>query len=176
MAAVSDAAASHAGHATFGVAPGSSVGPGAATGAADVTWEAPKGWASVPSPSAMRKATYRIPKASGDAEDAELTVTSAGGSVQANVDRWAAQFGGATPKTVDRNVNGLEVTVVELKGTFAGGGPMMGGSGPKEKFMLLGAIVKGNETAHFFKLTGPEKTVTAARADFDALVGSLRPK
>lgn len=177
MAAVSDASAAHAGHATFGVAPGSSAGPGVAKGPADVAYEAPKTWTSAPNPSTMRKATFKIPKAAGDAEDAELAISTAGGTVQANVDRWAGQFGGATPTTTTRQVHGLDVTVVEIKGTFTGGGPMMGGgSAPKEKHMLLGAMVNGGDALHFFKLVGPEKTVTAARADFDRFVGTFKAK
>jgi hypothetical protein len=34
----------------------------------------------------------------------------------------------------------------------------------------------GTSPPTFFKLTGPEKTVTAAQRDFDQLVGSLRSK
>lgn len=177
MAAGSDASATHAGHATFGVAPGSSAGPGVGKGPADVAYEAPKAWATAPNPNTMRKATFKIPKAAGDAEDAELAISSAGGSIQANVDRWAGQFGGATPTTTTRQVHGLDVTVVELKGSFTGGGPMMGGGGgPKEKYMLLGAMVNGGDVLHFFKLVGPEKTVTAARGDFDRFVGTFKAK
>lgn len=147
-----------------------------AAGPSEVAWEAPSAWTSAPNPSPMRKATYKIPKAAGDAEDAELTVTSAGGGVQPNVERWAKQFGGATPKTETKKVNGLDVTIVELEGTYSSGG-MMGPAGPpKEKQRLLGAIVEGGEVLHFFKMVGPDKTVTAARKDFDALVSSLRAK
>jgi hypothetical protein len=54
---------------------------------------------------------------------------------------------------------------------------MMGGPAtPKEKQMLLGAIVDLGESQTFFKLVGPEATVTAARKDFDAFVASFRAK
>jgi hypothetical protein len=150
----------------------------AAAGPEDIGWEAPKAWQSVPNANTMRKATYKIPKVDGDAEDAELTVSAAGGGVDANIKRWAGQFGNAETKTEHRKPNGLDVTVVEIKGTFAsGGGMMMGGpTTPKEKFMLLGAVVEGGDRQHFFKMTGPEKTVTAAKKDFDALVASFRAK
>lgn len=177
MSAVSDASAVHAGHAVFGVEPGTSAGPGTGGGSEDVTWTAPKTWTSVPSPSAMRKATYKVPRAPGDPEDGDLAISSAGGSVQANVDRWAAQFDGATPKTSERRLNGLAITVVEITGTYAGGAVMGGDAKPKPGWMLLGAIAKGSgDTLQFFKLVGPAKTVSAARGDFEQLVGSLRPK
>jgi hypothetical protein len=158
--------------------PSSPASTATAPAAADeVAWTAPAAWTSVPNANTMRKATYKIPKASGDAEDAELTVTAAGGGVEPNVKRWAGQFGNAEPKTETRTVSGLKVTIVEIKGTYASGGGMMGGATtPKDKFMLLGAVVDGGDRQHFFKMTGPEKTVLAARKDFDSLVSSFHAK
>jgi hypothetical protein len=160
----------HAGHDTFGKPAESSPG--------EIAWDAPASWESAPNPNAMRRATYKIPKAPGDKEDTELTVSLAGGGVEANVQRWAKQFGGAEAKTDPRKVNGLEVTVVEIKGTFTGGGGMMAGDAEaaKPKQMLLGAIVDAGDTQHFFKMVGPQKTVAAARKDFDAMVRSFRAK
>lgn len=142
----------------------------------EIAWEAPKAWQSVPNTNSMRKATYKIPRAAGDNEDAELTVTAAAGGVEANIKRWAGQFGEAQPKVEERTPNGLKVSVVELRGTFAGGMGMGGASGSKEKFMLLGAVVDGGEHQTFFKMTGPEKTVSAAKKDFDAFVATFRAK
>jgi len=148
----------------------------AAAGPGDVAYDAPAAWTSVPNSNSMRKATYKIPKA-GDAEDAELTFSSVGGGLEQNIKRWAGQFGGAEPKTEKRKVNGLDVTIVEMKGAYSGGMPAMGGGGPAKKDqMLLGAVVDGGEMQHFFKMVGPEKTVLAARKDFDKLVSSLRAK
>jgi hypothetical protein len=141
----------------------------------DVTWSAPAKWATMPNASAMRKATYKIPRAGDDKEDGEISVIAASGGVDANVQRWAGQFGGAKPKTETRTPNGLKVTIVEMHGTYAGGMPGMGGSGaPKDHYMLLGAIVDQGDTQWFFKGTGPEKTMTAAKPDFDAFVASFK--
>lgn len=153
-----------------------SAAPAAAAGPEEIAWDAPSSWQSVPNANTMRKATYKIPKVAGDAEDAELTVTSAGGGVDANVKRWSGQFGNAEAKTEQRKPNGLDVTVVEIKGTYASGGMMGGPATPKEGFMLLGAVVEGGDRLHFFKMTGPEKTVSAAKKDFDAFVASFRAK
>ena len=149
----------------------------AAAGPDDLGWQAPATWVSVPNANAMRKATYKVPRTGGDTEDAELTISAAMGGAEANIKRWAGQFGNAEPKTEPRNVGGLKVTLVEIKGTFASGGGMMGGpTTPKDRYMLLGAVVETGERQHFFKLTGPEKTVTAAKKDFDAFVSSVRAK
>jgi hypothetical protein len=146
--------------------------------AGEVAWDAPASFTTVPNASPMRKATYKIAKASGDPEDAELSVIVAGGGVEANVARWAGQFEEKpTPKRQDRKVGALSVTIVELDGTFTGGGmPGMAPAAPKAKWKMLAAIVEAGGEATFFKLTGPTATVTAARKDFDALVASLRLK
>lgn len=142
----------------------------------DLAWTVPARWKTVPNPNAMRKATYQVPRAAGDTEDAECTVSIAMGSAEANVKRWAGQFGGAPSKTETREVKGLHVVVTEIAGTYSGGGMMGAPSDPKPKWMLLGAIVGTKEHEYFFKLTGPEATVSAARAELDALVASLSPK
>ncbi|MEJ7730733.1 MAG: hypothetical protein WKG00_16135 [Polyangiaceae bacterium] len=149
----------------------------AATGPADIAWDVPAAWERMENPSPMRKATYKIPKAAGDKDDGDMSVSQAGGGIDANVKRWEQQFtdrAGET-KTETKKVGDLEVTIVEVKGTFASGMPGMPAAEPKKSWALLGAIVN-TKTPYFFKLTGPDKTVTAARADFDKLVNSLRAK
>ena len=126
-------------------------------------------------PCPMRKATFKIPKAAGDAEDAELAVSAASGGVEPNVKRWEGQFGDAKAKTEARTVNGLKVTVVEIKGKFSAGG-MGQPATTKPDQMLLGAIVDTGDRQHFFKMTGGEKTVSAARKDFDKFVATFRGK
>jgi hypothetical protein len=149
--------------------------PAAAAGPEEIGYDAPAAWASAPNPSPMRKATFKIPKAGGDTEDAELAVSAASGGVEPNVKRWQGQFGDAKAKTEERTVNGLKVTIVEIKGKFAAGG-MGQPTTTKENQMLLGAIVDAGDRQHFFKMTGGEKTVSAARKDFDKFVTTFRGK
>lgn len=141
----------------------------------DIAWDAPASWKEAPSAGGMRKATYKIAPAAGDAEGAEVSVSQAGGELDDNINRWAGQFGGATPTRTERTVNGLKVVIVELHGTYSAGGMMGKPQPPKTKYALLGAIV-ASEPWHFFKMWGPDKTVAAAKPDFDKLVGSVRGK
>ena len=160
-----------------GNAAAAAAGTGAAAAADDLAYDAPASWVSAPNPSPMRKATFKIPKAGGEAEDAELAVSSAAGGVDANIKRWEQQFGDAKAKTELRTINGLKVTIVEIKGKIAAGGMMgMPGSAAKDNQMLLGAVVDAGDRQHFFKMVGGEKTVTAAKKDFDKLVSSLHAK
>src|SRR5205085_10815152 len=102
-----------------------------------------------------------------------------GGSVDANVQRWLSQIapekGSKAEEPKKRTVNGLAVTTVAASGTYASGMPG-GPTTAKPGSMLLGAIAEGPEGALFFKLTGPKKSVAAARPAFDALVASLKKK
>lgn len=154
--------------------------------AGGLTWTVPSGWKSE-APRRMRAATYRIPALKTDPEAAELGVfyfgQGEGGGVDANVQRWLGQFTkpdgspAAPSATVKKEtIKGLPVTTVDVKGTYAGGGPMMGATASKPGFRLLGAIVEGPQGAVFFKLTGPEKTVGSAEKPFRKLLESLKKK
>ena len=168
-------------------APAPAAAPAAAPEAGALTWTAPTEWESLPQ-RPMRVATYRIPAAKGDAEPAELAVfyfgPGQGGGVEDNVKRWLGQFRKAdgTPvtdkdaKTKKDTFNNISVTTVDVKGTYTGGGPMMGPSAPKPGSRLLGAIAEGPEGPVFFKLTGFERTVANAEKPFRKLLSSVTAK
>jgi hypothetical protein len=146
----------------------------------EVVYEAPAGWQKVENPNPMRKATFKIPRAEGDSEDAEMSVSQAGGGVDANIQRWVGQFERGKDDPVARKqvkVGDLDVTTVELHGTFAGSGmPGAPAAGPKPNWALLGAIVETQGSLTFFKLTGPEKTIQSAKPAFDKFVEGFRAK
>lgn len=142
-----------------------------------IHWTVPSAWKVAESPSRMRIATYKTPKAEGDADEGEMSVTQVGGDVPSNIARWKGQFGAAAePKVEERSVGDLKVSIVQIEGTFSG--MSMPGSAPgtpKEGYALLGAVVvwPGHGDPYFFKLTGPKATIDAARPAFEELVGSL---
>lgn len=138
----------------------------------------PEGW-ELERGSSMRLATVRLPRAEGDTTDGEMSIIPARGSVDANVRRWEGQFrekptAQVSTRTAD---GGLEVTVVEIDGTFtAGGGPMMAGGAPRPNTKMLGAIVQrpGKGEMVFFKGWGPAATMEKWRASFESFVDSIR--
>jgi len=135
---------------------GSQMNPSAAGTQSSLEYKAPARWVLVPNASTMRLATYRVPRAPGDTEDAELSITQAGGSVEANADRWVGQFDAASQKTAKRstrNVGALAVTIVEVQGKFEGGMGKDGGAG----WALLGAIVATPGDAPFLQAHRPRK-------------------
>ncbi|MEO7331680.1 MAG: hypothetical protein ABI193_24105 [Minicystis sp.] len=146
--------------------------------AADITWDAPAAWQKAEKPNPMRKATYKVPRSAGDTEDGELAISTAGGSVELNITRWKGQFDKAHDPVINkRTIGDLKVTEVEIEGTFNGGG-MPGGppAEAKPNFAMLAAIVETASGLFFFKLTGPQKTLRAAKPDFDKLLDTLRLK
>lgn len=141
---------------------------------AALSWKVPDRWKQVASPSPMRLATYRLP----GADDAECSVVRAGGTADANVERWIGQFDEASRGSATRSsstVRGLQISRLEIRGTYLGGGAMGAASEPRRGWALLGVVVGTPRTSYFFKVTGPEAAVIAARADMDTLVASLAP-
>ena len=69
--------------------------PAEESAVAGIRWTVPAGWGAHP-PRQMRVATYLVPAASGDAEGGECAVfyfgNDQGGGVDANIERWVAQF------------------------------------------------------------------------------------
>ena len=123
-----------------------------------------------------------VPRASGDAEDAELGVfyfgPGQGGGIEANVDRWVKQFTDIKPDQVkreDRTANGLLTHIVQVEsGTFNANVMSKGPEKLKTNYALLGAIVEAPSGAYFFKLTGPKATVAKAKKSFYTLLDSVK--
>jgi hypothetical protein len=142
-----------------------------------MTWKVPASWITQPARS-MRVATYTVPDGAGAAAG-ECAVyyfgPQQGGSVDANVARWAGQFDGSpAAKRAQREIAGMKVTTVEVAGTYlAPGGPMMQSQGREPDAMLLGAIIEAPDGPIFFKCVGPRATIEANRGAFDALLASL---
>ena len=148
--------------------------PQAADGPRPLQWTKPTAWSEAPNTSSMRIATYKAPIAPGDKAAPELTVMQAGGSLDANIDRWAGQFGEEGKLSLKREkktLAGYPVTIVSTHGQYGG---MSGEAKANEPYELLAAIVETPELPFFFKMTGPLKSVEAARKDFDALLASFK--
>ena len=135
----------------------------------------------VPS-SPMRTSSTASRTPATDKEDAECSVITfgagQGGSVDENVTRWVKQLE-PTSTAVERStrtVNGMNVTRVEVGGTYTPMAmPTMPASSPRQGYRLVGDIVESPSGLWFFKVTGPDATVKAAGKDLDRLIDSLRP-
>ncbi|MCA8943337.1 MAG: hypothetical protein KDB80_12310 [Planctomycetes bacterium] len=133
-------------------------------------WDLPEGWTEQPA-SQFRMASFASP-GGGD-----CSISTAGGSLEMNVNRWRRQFGqepltqaeiDALPRTT--LFARAQAMVVECEGDFSG---MGGQTQPDAK--LIGLVVPITpDRMLFVKFTGPRAEVDAQRDNFEALVDSLR--
>jgi hypothetical protein len=148
--------------------------------------EAPAGWQRVQPKSGIVETEFSIPAAQNGEPAGRMTVMGAGGSVQANIDRWYGQFaqpdGTATQDkatTKKLEIAGCKVTLVDVSGTYKDKpmGPFAGGAGvDRPNYRMLAAIVevpdRGN---HFLKFYGPAATVAAHADGFRKMVEGIVP-
>ncbi len=155
------------------------------TSAATLNFAAPAGWKTVATSSSMRVAQFALPRAAGDAADAELVVYyfgGSGGTVDANIERWLGQMqqpdgkpSSAVAKRESRTVNGLKVTLVDVSGTYVA--EMTPGAAQRHNspnFRLRAAVIETPNGPYFIKLTGPARTIAAAEKAFEQFLGSVK--
>jgi hypothetical protein len=149
----------------------------------EVRLTAPKTWVRKAPRSEVIAAEFTLPRAAGDDADGRLTVSSVGGSLQENLDRWRRQFGEKPDKESQEKleVAGVQVTVLDVSGTFrdpmAGGFHGPGGSMAATEhpgYRMLGAVLELGGRLYFVKSYGPATTMAARAEEFRAFVRSLR--
>lgn len=142
-----------------------------------LTTTKPEDWMPASLENAMQRVRYIVPGAEGE-KPASLVVfkIGGGGSVQANIDRWAGQVtkpdgSPGEPMVEEFTVSDMPVTLVELLGSYRG----MGMAEAKSNQLFLSAIVDTPSGRIFIRLVGPEKTVEANREGYMAFLKGLKP-
>lgn len=143
----------------------------------------PAGWTPTPLSSTMRVAQFGLPGVAG-AEPGEVAVyffpTGQGGTQEANIERWASQFTGpdgkpVNPATSKSKSGDMEVTVVELQGSYARGVGMGPSGDAKPDQTLMVAMTEAPAGRITMQMYGPNKTVAAQRDSFIKLAKGFRP-
>ena len=135
--------------------------------------------------SSMRVAQYAVPRAAGDAQDAELVVYYFGGAAarskrtsnagSAQMQQPDGRPSSAVAKRQSRPINGLKVTLVDVPGTYVA--EVTPGSTERHNspnFHLRAAVIETSNGPYFIKLTGPAKTVAASEKAFEAFLSSVK--
>lgn len=132
----------------------------------------PAGWRQVelsPEQSGFIDARFEI---DGAGDDVRLTMSTTGGGIDANIDRWIGQFrqpDGAAAQQETLDVNGMTVTWVDISGDYQGmGGPVQSG------WRMLAAAFHGSPRDFYIKLTGPQEEIGNLSDSFRSLVESVR--
>jgi hypothetical protein len=141
-----------------------------------ISLTAPAGWSRKPAGSQFVTAEFSLPRADGDDADGRVTISTAGGSVEANVDRWKGQFQPqpTTAKQEVVDVAGLKATIVDYSGDF---NDQRGPFAPGEKrpgYRMIAAVIPVDGKLHFVKATGPEKTIALHADTIQQFIRSVR--
>jgi hypothetical protein len=141
-----------------------------------LTLTAPKGWPRKKPQSTIIQAEYVLPKADGDERDGRLTLSVAGGSLEANIERWKDQFVGKLEKSHQEkiDVNGISVTLIDFSGEYDDKpGPFAAGV-KRAGYRMIGAIIPVGDQLHFVKAVGPSKTMETHAEKIKAFVRSTK--
>jgi hypothetical protein len=137
---------------------------------------APSIWVRKPESSSFVAAEFSLPRADGDQADGRLTISTAGGTIEANIERWKGQFQ-PQPKVAEQNVvdiSGLKVTFVDFSGDF---NDQRGRFAPGEKrpgYRMIAAVIPVGGKLHFVKATGPERTISSHANAINKFVHSAK--
>jgi len=142
----------------------------------EIVLTAPTGWQRKQPSSSFVAAEFDLPHAEGDEADGRMTVSTAGGTVEANVDRWKAQFNPLQeekpPETVE--VAGMGVTVVDFSGDFNDSRGPFAPAVKRPGYRMIAAIVPAEGRLHFIKATGPQKTMAAHADEIQKFIRSVK--
>lgn len=146
---------------------------------------APAAWVPAPTSSTMRLAEFAVGEV-GEEAGGEVVAyffgPGEGGSVQANTQRWTAQFfdsegGHPEPELEDLSGGAFPTTVVTLEGAYArtvGMGGAATDAVPDQ--MLVAAVVETPRGNLYIQLHGPSELVRSEREGFLAFVRTIGPQ
>lgn len=140
-----------------------------------VTLRAPDNWKRKQPRSSFVSAEFSLPAVDG-AGEGRLTVSSAGGSVEANIERWKGQFSGspASPREERLDTPAGQVTLVDLAGEFNDQPGPFAPAAKRPDYRMIAAIIPGDGQLHFVKAVGPQKTIAARADEVKAFVRSVK--
>jgi hypothetical protein len=143
-----------------------------------LTLVAPAGWERRTPSSGFVLAEFYLPKAGGADKDGRLTVSTAGGDVEANIERWRSQFG-SKPETESRQTieaDGLNIILVDYTGEFSDQRGPFAPATPSPGSRMLAAIIPVEGELYFVKAVGPQKTMDAHKDQFMAFLESVKKR
>lgn len=149
-----------------------------------VTWDVPEGWQPATGGSGMAMASFDVPGIAGGSDEsggsggsgpARVTVTplsGQAGGVLANINRWRGQVGlGPIEKIEDQPMTGVHVDhaaagLIDLTAPE-------GVSARTERMLVVLVPRQQQNQTWFFKMTGPNDTVTQHKEGFIGFVESV---
>ena len=141
-------------------------------------FQAPGTWTKVQPRINFIESEFSIPKQEGDPVNGRLTIMGAGGTIEANIERWEGQFGGAEATVEETEVAGFNVNMVDIQGTYTDsmGGPFNPNAKKvmRENYRMIAAIIQAGDNGNYFvKFYGPGNTVEQNMEGFKAMINGL---
>jgi hypothetical protein len=145
----------------------------------------PAGWKEEPQkPGSMRMHTFKLPKADGDPEDAELALfffRGGSGTVEQNLARQVAKFQpGAGQAKVESKVEKVKVGTVDatyqdVSGTYIRKPfPMAEKGTPVPSYRQLYVVFETKDGQYYMTLLGPAKTIEKHKKAFEDWLKSFK--
>jgi hypothetical protein len=133
-------------------------------------WQLPPGWEQVP-PGQMRAASFRVKGPDGNQADVGVfSLPGRAGSDLDNVNRWRGQIG--LPPVSETDLAGLgqavEMSAGQVARLFDQAGQIPGSN---SNTRMLAAILRRDDSAWFFKMTGDDALVAGQK---EAFIGFLK--
>ncbi len=150
-----------------------------------LNFQAPGEWTKVQPRVGFIEAEFSIPKEEGDPKNGRLTIMGAGGSVDANIERWYAQFtqpdGGETSEAAnveEMTINEMTVHMVDISGTYmdTSGGPFDPNAKKveREDYRMVAAIIETSSNGNYFiKMYGPKTTMEKHLEGFKGMIKAV---
>ncbi len=150
--------------------------------------QAPAEWKSEKPQFNTRLHQFRLPKADGDKEDAEITVSyfgqGQGGGLAENLTRWKGQFTPPQGKAIDdvakvekMKLGDVEVTQLDISGTYKSRNPPFAANAKEElkpDWRMQAIYIPAKNGPYFIRLIGPAKSVEKHKKSFDEWVKAFK--
>ncbi|HKB06445.1 MAG TPA: hypothetical protein VKD90_29895 [Gemmataceae bacterium] len=148
--------------------------------------KAPAGWKEEPPSSTMRLTQFKLPKAEGDPDDAELIIfyfKGGSGSIEDNLKRQVAKFKPAEgkdkvePKVEKIKVGSIEAAYQDITGTLLSKFPPNAPNAKvteKANYRQLYVPLITDKGDYYVALVGPAKTVEKHKKEFDDWLKSFK--
>lgn len=136
----------------------------------DITFDIPATWREDPNPN-MVDSRYFISTSEGELQ---LTLTSMGGGLNQNIERWVDQVktGGEEPTRDEVRIAGVDCPRVDARGDYNNNVGI--DKGQKSNWRLIGIGVPNKGRDFFVKLVGPRDAVKEFQEELDAFLATAR--
>jgi hypothetical protein len=141
----------------------------------------PAEWKEEETTNKMRAYQFLVPRVKEDKADAEMIIfffgTGSGGSADDNIKRWKGMFLPPEGKKIEdvakverMKVAGVDVTYLDVQGSYKYKARPFDPQAKEElrpDYRMLGVVFASPKGPYFFRLVGPNKTVTHHKPGFD---------